>query len=130
MTILPVLEEGDESLAPHWVCPPKDEEEPFRIAVFQTEDKHRYFDVPDLASLLEALNYNEDMFAETTWHALNVMEMVVDHYMEQLWSTRDEEIPGDCEDLRREIVELVRTCCAQEGALLKAAKVGIEKALQ
>ena len=130
LTLLPVLGESDESLAPHLVFPPQDNEDTFRIAVYKSEEDIRYFNVPDLASLLEVLNRDEDTFARTTWHALNVVQELVDRYLKQIWSTRDEEIPGGSEGLRQEIVELVRLCCAQERALLIAAKTCIDKALR
>ena len=128
LTILPILEEDVETPATHMICPPEDEDDAFRIAVFLPERDPLYFEVTDLPSLLTALNY-EDMFSRTKVYVLQVIETVVAHYSGKMWSTK-EEIPNEYKDVRKEVVELVKLCCAQEARLLSSAESGIRKTLQ
>jgi hypothetical protein len=129
LTILPILEEGVETPATHMICSPEDEDEAFRIATFLPEREPLYFRVTDLPSLLTALNY-EDMCSRSKVYVLQVIETVVAHYSGKIWSTKEEEIPDEYKDVRKEVVELVKLCCAQEARLLSSAESGIRKTLQ
>jgi hypothetical protein len=126
--MLPIFGEDVETLAPHIICPPEDEDQPFQIAAFQPEKELLYFEVPDLPSLLNALNYG-DMSSRTKVYVLKVIETVVDHFSGKIWSPADEEIPDNYKDIRHEVIELVRLCCVQEGMLLNSAKLVIQKTL-
>src|SRR5271154_1176988 len=129
LTILPILEEDVETPATHMICPPEDEDDAFRIAIFLPESDPLYFQITDLPSLLTALNY-EDMFSRTKVYVLQVIETVLAHYSGKIWSTKEEEIPDEYKDIRKEVVELVKLCCAQEARLLSSAESGIRKTLQ
>jgi hypothetical protein len=129
LTILPVLEEDVETPAIHMICPPEDEDDAFQIAVFLQERDPLYFQVTDLPSLLTALNY-EDMFSPTKVYVFQVIETVVAHYSGKIWSTKEEEIPDEYKDVRKEVVGLVKLYCAQEARLLSSTESAIRKTLQ
>jgi hypothetical protein len=129
LTILPILGEDVETPATHMICPPEEEDDAFRMAVFLPERDPLYFQVTDLPSLLTAFNY-EDMFSRTKVYVLQVIETVVAHYSGKIWSTKEEEIPDEYKDVRKEVVELVKLCCVQEASLLSSTESGIRKTLQ
>ena len=111
----------------HGLCLPTDDEPELRIAITPPGQQVKFFDTPELSSLLEALNH-QDTFSYARECALNSIKNVVEYYEEEIWKPNGiDTFEGLVEmeeyrDIRREVWDLVRVCCAQEGNLLREAR--------
>ena len=77
--------------------------------------------MPDLPSLLEALNY-EDTFSHARYIALKSVKNVIEYYERKIWKPDENEME-EYQDVRKEVWDLVKTCCIQERRLLVAASL-------
>jgi len=128
---------------PHRILPPTEDYHAIRLEVTPPVDTSypaQYFETPDLESLLEALRYG-DTFAYARECALGMVRDVVGGYRDGIWRPRGgetyeewgaaqggeagsggTEIEGEGEGrVRREVWEMVRLLCVQEGKLLDDA---------
>jgi hypothetical protein len=126
VNILPVYEDDTSSV--HAICPPTENHPDFRMAVQVAESNVEVFDTPDLEALVKALNYG-DTYPHARNRALKGLKNVILDYREKLWEP-DQEGDGEYLDLvgtesysqvRKEVWDLVKLCCIQEGRLLDAA---------
>ena len=72
----------------HGLCLPTEDEEEIRIAVSPPGQEVKYFNTPDLPSLLEALNY-ENTFSHARECALNTIKNIVEYYEGEIWEPDD-----------------------------------------
>lgn len=127
---MPSVESIEGWDAVHRVLPPTEDYHDVRIEVSppaETGVEAKYFETPDLETLLEALNY-ADTFKYARIYALKAIREVVEFYREGIWRPKDgetfdewKEKEGDDTGLRKEVWEMVRLLCIQEGRLLDEA---------
>lgn len=126
MNLLPIFDSMDEG-AVHAICFPGDEDSTIRIAVSPLGKDVIFLEAKDIQSVILALNYdNTFSFARTC--ALKTLKRIVEHYEDNMWLPDETDDFDDFvriseySDVRREVWELVRECCAQERRLLDEVK--------
>ena len=88
----------------------------------------KYFEIPDLPSLHEALSYG-DTFPRAREYVLNALKIIVDEHLNRTWLPDEDHDFSDLKemeeycDVRREVWELIKTCCVQERNLLDDARI-------
>ena len=106
----------------HKLYLPEDDEQ-VRLAVSPPGMETEYFDVPDMASLFEALNY-ENTYPNARECALNALKIIVEYHKERIWNPLEKdnflsfEKRKEFLGVRRNVWELVKNCCIQERNLL------------
>lgn len=103
-----------------------DDEPEVQIEVHLLGQEVKTFHAPDLATFLEALNYN-GAFVHARYLAMLAFQSVLEHYKDHIW------IPGSDDEyqqlieneeysrVRKEVWDLIRICCVQERNLMCAA---------
>jgi len=126
LTVLPLFTESDTAV--YKLHLPTDDEQQIRLAVSPPGMDVKYFEIPDLLSLHEALSYG-DTFPRARECVLNALTIIVNEHLNNIWQpdkdhdfTDLEEMEEYC-DVRREVWGLIRVCCAQERNLLDAALI-------
>jgi hypothetical protein len=136
---MPSVDSIDGWNAVHRILPPTEDYNDIRIKVSphpDTGSEVKYFETPDLETLLEALKYG-DTFPFARQFALKAVRDVVGVFRDGIWrprmgetfdewvSERQQGLEGDergdgSEDtgVRREVWGMVRLLCVQEGRLL------------
>jgi hypothetical protein len=93
------------------------------------------FHAPDLATLLEALNYN-GAFVYARYLAMRAFRAVLRHYKNNIWVPRgDDEYQQliqneEYSSVRKEVWDLIRISCVQERNLMIAALDVISKSTE
>jgi hypothetical protein len=111
----------------HKLYLPEDDEQ-VRLAVTPPGMEMEYFEVPDMESLFEALNYG-NTYPYARECALNALKSSVEYHKERIWNPLENDGCGEMKDflgVRRNVWELVRNCCIQERNLLDAASKALE----
>jgi hypothetical protein len=128
LTLLPSSQNPEDTPPIHRVCPPE-EGTGFRLAVTPPGKNVRYFDIPDLPSLLDALQYG-NFFPRARVLALEQLNSLVELYLDNMWEPDESDevyydmiATEDYSEVRKEVFDLVRILCIQEGRLLEKAFV-------
>jgi hypothetical protein len=109
------------------VCTPTGEDTPeILIEVQLLGQEVKKFHTPDLTTLFEALNCN-GAFVHARYLAMVAFQAVLQHYKDNIWLPEDD---FDYQKLiqneeysavRKEVWDLIRTCCFQEVNLMSTA---------
>jgi hypothetical protein len=108
------------------VCAPTEDSPEIHIEVQLLRQEVKKFHTPDLTSLLGALNYN-GAFVHARYLAMTAFQDILQHYKDNIWLPEDDYgyrnliSNEEYSTVRREVWDLIRTCCFQEGNLLNAA---------
>ena len=125
LTIIPVTSEECDSTAEsvvHKICPPIDDNSDIRLSLSSPGRETKYFETPDLTSLLAALNYS-DGFRHARIHALKTLRNLVEHNKRRIFRPSEENICWGKEgsEVREEIWEMIKLYTTQEANFLDAA---------
>ena len=119
----------------HGLCLPTEDEQEIRIVVRPPGEECKYFNAPDLPSLLKALNY-ENTFHHARECALTAIKTVLEYYEREIWkpgkSVKFEEMVEmeEYRDIRPEVWHLIKICCAQEANLLSEGFLALYSEIQ
>jgi hypothetical protein len=118
----------NDSIPPVYrVCTPTGEDSPeVHIEVRLPGQEVKKFHTPDLTTLLEALSCN-GAFVHARYLAMTVFQAILQHYKDNIWLPEDDydyrkliQIE-EYSTVRKEVWDLIRMCCFQEGNLMSAA---------
>lgn len=125
LTIIPITSEECNSTAEsvvHKICPSTDDNSDIRLSLSSPGRETKYFEIPDLTSLLTALNYS-DGFRHARMHALKTLRNLVEHYKTCIFRPSEQNTcrVKEGSEVREEVWEIIKRYTTQEANFLDAA---------